>query len=535
MPDVDLAASSSMPTATSAVDSQQAPQSQGLGTGLGASAPDDSSSPSPLAVPQTSTPQQASQTNAQPTQKPGLLKRVGNALVQAGGHPAPTYSEDADTGKLVQDASNASPGQLFKNLASSMLIGLGAAAKDKVRGPGGFGSALAGAGVGFTAASDADKQADTDARNKAIQAAQQQQKATATSDEHQAATQEDAVRAATITHMNAATIQATAETSRLNQTLRNDAYDNNQRFIKTMTDSGGTILHAGLTSDQLQAKLADDKTLGYTSTFRAVGEQPYLDPQGKPILGKDGKPQAQELFDVVGVPQTHTLTAQDIATFAKNGDMRADVTPGQVIDGAAYINLHRKDQAVKMTDLKQQQAQANLNEKKAQTNEANEHVAVLANSLDDKRLGDQAQKDWGASLTAAGGDTSKATAIFQQKYPVSYGLLASKEGADAETITTKDATGNESTKTSMKRMFTHEAPPPPAAITNQQKQGIATVAANMVKQGANRALVQTSLQQKLGTNTPAMMQYLDGLGVFKVPVASKPFSRGMVAGDQPAQ
>src|ERR1700757_1123259 len=73
------------------------------------------------------------------------LKTVGNDIVQAGGHPAPTYTTD-DTGKLVEQVGKATPGTLFKNLLVGALTGIGGAAQDRGRG-----GVLGAAGAGFSA------------------------------------------------------------------------------------------------------------------------------------------------------------------------------------------------------------------------------------------------------------------------------------------------------------------------------------------------------------------------------------------------
>jgi hypothetical protein len=107
---------------------------------------------------------------------------------------------------------------------------------------------------------------------------------------------------------------------------------------------------------------------------------------------------------------------------------------------------------------------------------------------------------------------------MQTKYPDSYHRFAAAEEEDFSktggTYTTENADG---TKTSVQRPRLFTNAPAAKAMTQDQLNQTATVAKSMLQSGSTRADVAAALQQKLGPQSAAVMQWLDSQGTFGSP------------------
>jgi hypothetical protein len=413
-----------------------APQLNGLG-----SAPDPGPAPGPLSMPDSSytgMPQGPQPTVTRAPLNP--LQQVGYAIKDNMGTPVDTVN---DQGQLIENMVSATPGTIFKKLLAGALTGLGASASHH------GGGLLGNVGVGFDAETKAVEEQRDEIRNKAIQQAQLKQQTQKNSDEHSTATMEQAVHAATVTHLNAATAQATAETAKLTQENRDAVYATNKAFRDQTIADGGQIIPggSGISLKDAMAKLADDPTLGHTATYRAVGEHPALDAQGNPILGADGKPQMQEEFDIFKLPANHSLPASEIAQYAKYGLMNKDVTPGQTISGASWADLQRKLQGKQMDELKLQETNATIGDLGAKTAASNAEAGKYAQEA----LLAKAQRDMiaggGGNGIPAGGTTGNAQADdILSRYPVAIQTqarnLANDMTVDPKSFPTRTAKGS---------------------------------------------------------------------------------------------
>jgi hypothetical protein len=387
------------------------------------------------------------------------LKNVGNDIVQSGGKGTPVYSVD-DAGKMTELATQATPGTLFKNLLVGALTGLGAATQTHGRG-----GPLGAAGAGFTAAMSGAQEQDDKARAKAVQEAQLKQQAQKAADEHNSVDQENAVRAATVTHLNAETAQATEATLRLGQEYRDEQFKNNQAFLDRLAADGGHALFTDLSEADALQKLKDDPTLAHSATYRVVGEKPVIGSDGQPVMvkGADGQmtAQMQPIYSIYSLPQEHTLTSQEAKQFQDAGLLPKGKIKDQTVSGAFYADMERKYQSWELTDLQKREYKANIQKNQAEANEANKRVDALTLDIGDKKAAKQAQVDYGNALIMAGNDPDKAKDILMQKFPDSFKLLASAESMEIAknptTETTTSPDGQTKTVTKMtRRLFTSD-------------------------------------------------------------------------------
>lgn len=395
----------------------------------------------------------------------GLAGKVEGALVNAGGR---TTQDTVDaSGQIHQMATAAQPGQLFKNLLIGSLMGLGAATRNP---RGGF---LGAVGSGFTAGVQQQQQQSQEARNQAIQNEQLKQQAQEYQDKHDVATQEQARTAASITNLNANTYAIGLQSKKLNQDLQDEFYKNNNDYVGRQIASGGTYAGRNKTWSEVQQFRDANQGSTHKYTARAIGQEEVKDVNGNTVLRGDGKPEMEDIYDIVQLPDDHTLTDADVKAFKPYGildDKKYKV--GQVIPGDVWYGLDNQLQIKQHQSLQNKQIQADINARQAQADAAMTEASKYALDIKDTKQADQAKQDYGDALQEAGNDTTKAQQIMQQKYPNSYRLLAASEEMSLANSPTVDQLRPDGMKVSVARprLFTSTTvSPQQQAILDQAK------------------------------------------------------------------
>lgn len=184
-----------------------------------------------------------------------VLSDFGHDIVQAGGQAPPQYQADA-SGDIQRIASAAAPGQLFKNLLTGALMGLGAAAQHPRGGP------LGAAGSGFTAAMGNAQQENQEARAQAVQQAELKQRAQQESLEQQKFELERQSFNANVAHWNVENLRqqhiaALQDQDHLEQ--QNDI--NNSALDKALESGGRTIPIKNANGDDINGQTGNSAAL----------------------------------------------------------------------------------------------------------------------------------------------------------------------------------------------------------------------------------------------------------------------------------
>jgi hypothetical protein len=486
--------------------------------------------------PQTTT--AAPTPDTQTTQHPGFLQRMKgsfqNPLTALETNPTDTVD---DTGKLIEGATSASPGNLFKNLLVGALSGISRASQGTNKG---FGAAL---GAGFEGGTQEMQQQQDTARNLAIQKAQLKQAATAASDKHNTAVQEQQASSVQLAAANFSLYKDSVDLSMKAQEAQDKWIEGQTKNRDSAVKDGGTVRASSKSWSEIQDMWKNDPSLAHTAQAFVSGERQVTDADGnavmtqqtdgfhRPLKDADGKPimgpKLEYTYDLVTPPKDHVVSAAEAASMKKAGVAGftdGTVRPGQTIPWSSWnqakseLNTdedRKLQRSVYQADIAAKQSTAAAegvrakelslqyeNDKNAQGDGENYAKALIAANGDITKV-------YGTMVNAVGADGRPDTAMRSSATR----LLAAQEKADAEsTVQDTTQTGINSEKVTSHKGHLFDLTPPPPTVD--------TVAQGMLKNGSSAAEVEDLLKQKYGKQSDTIIQGLRQRKVLPTPPAT---------------
>lgn len=348
--------------------------------------------------------QQSAQAAPQPPNRHEVLGRTLGALMGQN----VSYGVDAN-GNTVETSTPQKPGQLFRSILASALLGGAAGAN----GPSAQGFA-GGVARGGAAGVQENQQQDLLKRQQAQVQFQNQQRAAQQQREADSAVTEDTLRKAQIAHAN-------AETVRTNQVIQGESYDLHNKVADKGKQHFSDYDAAGL-----NPVVKDIPESGMADMLKNRPGASTLDwePTGtKVTVGSDGQPSYENTYTAYDPKGQIPVSKGTIDQWKADGmdkyypELFDILKPGKQLDATQYIELKRKDsqmfndqQTRNKADFDTEVGQAklrNINAETAAHLAQGAHTRAETGQIGESKKASQALSTAYADLDAAGGDLTK--------------------------------------------------------------------------------------------------------------------------------
>ena len=323
----------------------------------------------------------------------------------------PVDADGNPTGAPVNQPKQNSPGFFFRSLLAGVLAGAAS----------GAGHGVAGAGMGWNAATEMQDKQKAEAHAQAQEQWQNQRQVTEDAQKATAATSEELVRKSTIAANNANTL-------RLNGLIQGESADRHEKEaaagraqIQSYVDAGIDPVVKNIPVSQFDQYVKDHPGSS-AYDWEHTGVHYGTDAQGNPIYEE-----TLTAYDPKGkIPvskATYDQWEKD-GVFDRYPEYKDILKPGKTVDATTYVNIKGKAELVRADNLTRNKESLGLQELQAHIDEANSarkaHNAAANESglsAEEKRMEINRKKEedaaWDA-LAAAGNDPGKLKDAHQK-------------------------------------------------------------------------------------------------------------------------